>query len=99
MRVLVAPEYRLDADFFCSSAGEAKRVLNEEAISRLLLVKGLPGREHGLDLLRWANHKNRLPGQVTVIDPNPMAKMELGEFLLSVGYRSADARNYFKMPY
>lgn len=97
MRVLIANDSRMDADVICTSARDAKKVLNEQSITTLFIAQKIDGRERGLDVLRWAEARGRLPRQITLVDPNPAVCVEMGNFLKAKGYRAFDARQYIRL--
>lgn len=97
MRVLIASDSRIDADVICTSARHAKKVLNEQRITTLFVSQKIDGRERGLDVLRWAEARGKLPRQITLVDPSPAACVEIGNFLKAKGYRAFDARQYIRL--
>lgn len=97
MRMLIASDTRLDVDVICTCARDAKRVMNEKNISVLFVSQRIKGRERGIDILRWAESRSLLPRQITLVDANPTACFELGNFLKAKGFRAFDARNFIRI--
>ena len=84
-------------DQLCHSLRDVKRVLQERPVARLLIAYEIPGRETGLELLHWAAERNRLPAQVSILEPNLRASKVLGDFLLAQGYKLFSARQYLRV--
>ena len=84
---LVVDKYRsYAADFSCSTAREGQRILNERPISVLYIGHHLAGRGTGLDVLKWAKQKHRLPLHVMLTTNNPLHRQVLSNFLTKNGY-------------
>ena len=96
MRMLLAKDNRYDADIRCRQVDEAKRILTEKNITRLMLSARCAGRDNSLVLIHWAHERRRLPRQITLVDPEPMLCRALGKMLTDRGYRGLDMRNYVK---
>jgi len=96
MRLLVSYDHRIDADIYCSCAGEAKQALNEKVISVLIIANKIAGRMLGLELLKWAIASNKAPPQVTIVETDRVLWREFHQTLIMSGYRASDVRNYIK---
>lgn len=94
MRLLLARDTRYDADVRCRTVVEAKRVLTERPVSKLLLACRCNGRDSGIDIIDWAFRRNRLPEKVTLVERNPAICRLMGAMLTDRGYQALDMRNY-----
>ncbi|GAB1260342.1 hypothetical protein [Aurantivibrio plasticivorans] len=86
MRLVIDTRNGYSADFLCDNARDGQRILNERAISVLYITQKLHGRGTGLDVLRWAQRRNRLPVHVVVTAKDRGHQATLTEFLTSAGY-------------
>ncbi len=86
MRLVVDLHTEYQAEHVCRSARDGQRVLNELPITNLLVGHRLIGRNTGLDLLKWARQRNRLPRQITLVANAPDQRRVMGEFLKNSGY-------------
>ena len=86
MRLVVDLHTEYQAEHVCRSARDGQRVLNELPISNLLVGHRLIGRNTGLDLLKWARQRNRLPPRITLVANAPDHRRAMGEFLKNSGY-------------
>ena len=94
MRLLLARDFRYDADIRCQMVVDAKRVLSERPVTKLLLATDCVGREIGPEILDWAYKRGRLPEEVTLVDRDPRICRIIGQRLANFGYRALDMRNY-----
>ena len=86
MRLVIDKNRQYSADYICTSAREGQRLLNEYPISVLYIGQHLDGRGTGLDVLKWAKLKNRLPLHVMLTTTYPDHRRLLSSFLRSSGY-------------
>lgn len=86
MRLVVDLHTEYQAEHVCRSARDGQRVLNEKPITNLLVGHRLIGRNTGLDLLKWARQRNRLPRQVTLVANIPEQRRAMSDFLKDSGY-------------
>lgn len=94
MRLLLAKDTRYDADIRCRMVADAKRVLTEQHVSKLILSADCAGRDLGPAIIDWAFERHRLPGEITLVDRDPRVCRVIGQMLLNRGYRALDMRNY-----
>jgi len=86
MRLVVDLHTEYQAEHVCRTARDGQRVLNELPITNLLVGHRLMGRNTGLDLLKWARQRNRLPRQITLVANAPDQRRVMGDFLKNSGY-------------
>jgi len=86
MRLVIDKNRQYAADHICTSARDGQRVLNEYPISVLYIGQCLDGRGTGLDVLKWAKQKNRLPLHVMSTTTYPEHRRLLSSFLNENGY-------------
>lgn len=86
MRLVVDLHTEYQAEITCRNARDGQRMLNELPITSLLVGHSLIGRNTGLDLLKWARQRNRLPQQITLVANAPDQRRAMGEFLKGSGY-------------
>ena len=86
MRLVVDLHSQYQAEHICRSARDGQRALNELPISSLLVGHRLIGRGTGLDLLKWARQRNRLPARITLVANAPEQRRAMGNFLKDSGY-------------
>ncbi|GAB1264166.1 hypothetical protein NBRC116493_10140 [Aurantivibrio infirmus] len=86
MRLVIDKNQQYSADYKCTSARDGQRILNERPISMLYIGQSLEGRKTGLDVLRWAKQKNRLPLYVMITTNVSEHRKILGEFLNTNGF-------------
>lgn len=86
MRLVIDRTARYAADLQCDNAREGQRLLNEKPVSVLYINHALNGRGTGMDVLRWAKQKDRLPLHVTITSTSHMHRQQLGYFLKANGF-------------
>ncbi len=86
MRLVIDKHQRYIAERTCDTARVGQQILNEKPISILYLAYELSGRGTGLDVLKWAKRKNRLPPHVMITALLPNHKTQLCDFLKHSGY-------------
>lgn len=86
MRLVVDLHTQYQAEHVCRTARDGQRILNEKPINTLLLGHRLLGRGTGLDVLKWARQRNRLPARVTLVANEPDQRKQMADFLKKSGY-------------
>lgn len=86
MRLVIDKNQQYTADYKCNSAKDGQRILNECPISMLYIGQNLEGRKTGLDVLKWAKQKNRLPMYVMITTNVSEHRRLLEAFLNSNGF-------------
>jgi len=94
MQLLLAKDTRYDADIRCQIVADAKRVLSEKHVSKLILSTDCAGRDIGPAIIDWAAERDRLPGEITLVDRDPRLCRAIGKMLVNRGYQALDMRNY-----